>query len=193
MPRPPLPFLSAHDHGVGPWVVVAGYGVACALAVLAARRSGDDERRFWWAVAFGLLLLGINKQLDLQTDLTVFVRGRALAEGWYAQRRAVQADFIHALALATLGVLAGLAWLTRRARTGVRVALAGVALLGAFVLLRAASFHHVDSALVARFAGTRVHLLIELGGIMVVAGGALRALFRRTPGHAATKPFHPAM
>jgi hypothetical protein len=177
--QPSVPFLSAHDPGLGAWVVVAGYAVAFVLALFAARRARGGERSFWWLVALGLLLLGVNKQLDLQTDLTDFFRAQAHAQGWYGARRAVQANFITALALVTIAILAGLAWLTRRARAGVRMALAGVAVLGAFVLLRAASFHHVDRALAAQLGGTRLHLLVELGGIAVVAFGALLSLRRR--------------
>jgi hypothetical protein len=175
----PAPLLSAHDAGLGPWVVVAGYAAACGLAALAARRARGGARGFWWIVALGLLLLGINKQLDFQTDLTAFFRERAFAGGWYDQRRAVQADFIAGLGLATVAILVALAWLTRRAGIGVRIALIGVAVLGAFVMLRAISFHHVDAVLATRFAGTKLHLLVELGGIAVVGLGALIALRRR--------------
>ena len=48
----------------------------------------------WNALAVGLLLLGINKQLDLQTALTELGKILAARQGWYEHRQRVQIDFI---------------------------------------------------------------------------------------------------
>jgi len=44
--------------------------------------------------------------------------------------------------------------------------------LGAFVVLRAASFHHVDAMLNLNFSQIRINALLELGAIAVIVYGA---------------------
>lgn len=81
------------------WCVVAAYVIAavfCARAASCSRPEGGEEGRFsvlWWLLASGLLVLGINKQLNLQTLFIVLGRRAAFAGGWYGQRRLVQATF----------------------------------------------------------------------------------------------------
>jgi hypothetical protein len=43
-----------------------------------------------------------------------------------------------------------------------------------FVIIRAASFHHVDALLAARLGGMKWNWILELGGIAAVAAGAYR-------------------
>jgi hypothetical protein len=44
---------------------------------------------------------------------------------------------------------------------------------------RAATFHHVDIALGVRVGSTKLHILLELGGIAIVALGAFWARLKR--------------
>jgi hypothetical protein len=46
-----------------------------------------------------LFLLGVNKQLDLQTLLGDVGRSVSTAQGWYDKRRAVQAVFVLVFAI----------------------------------------------------------------------------------------------
>src|SRR5262249_48751115 len=109
--------------------------------------------------------------------------GRILArdEGWYEQRRRVQSVFIVLVALCgALG--AGVAlFLVRRASRGAWIAALGTALVTAFVLIRAASFHHVDRFIGTRWLGLKANWLLELGGIAIVLGGTIahQRAFRR--------------
>lgn len=161
------------------WITVAAYALACLLCWWCARRTVPGaERRFWWALAVVLLLLGINKQLDLQTWLTQFARDRALADGWYAHRQVMQVIFI--AWLATVGAVL-LRWLAARLgnlHRSTRLAAMGLLVLGVFVLMRAASFHHIDVLLSLNFSNVRVNAVLELSGIGVIiyaAGCYLRA------------------
>jgi hypothetical protein len=179
----PIPFFAPHDTGTAAWVIVAAYVVALLLAVRAARGGGTArERKFWWIAALVLLALGFNKQLDLQTDLTAIGRGMARQEGWYGDRRMVQLLMMAIGGCIARAVGAWLLRLTKCAHASVRLGLAGLLALGVFVTLRAASFHHVDVALGTRVGGTKLHILLELGGIVVVAAGALWAKAPRRPG-----------
>jgi hypothetical protein len=127
-----------------------------------------------------MAFLCLNKQLDLQSLLTDVGRVLAKQEGWYGQRRAVQRWFVVSVAAAGATTLAFLVW---RARTIFReriVLAAGLALLLTFVIIRAASFHHVDVLIQSRIIGLRINWILELGGIALVAWGAIQSCFSRT-------------
>ena len=176
------PFFSARDTGNLPWVIVGAYALAALLAVAAAFAAQTrPERRFWIVATIGLLLLGLNKQLDLQSYLSQFFREAAQRGGWYKQRRPVQVAFIAFDALIALAVGVYLMRLAVAAGTGVRIAMVGLVLLGADILLRAASFHHVDSLLGRIVNHIKVHNYVELSCILVVIVGAGLAVLLRRP------------
>ncbi len=124
------------------------------------------------------MALGVNKQLDLQSALTAFGRCVAKAQGWYESRRAVQAAIVAGLVLVATGAgLALLRWLAP-VRRQTRMAAAGLALIAAFVLVRAVGFHHVDALIGWRLGTARMNWVLELGGITLFAIGAAVALRR---------------
>jgi hypothetical protein len=172
------------DPSVVGWITVLAYFLAALLAgrtALASRRcaglsSAPQEARlvfrFWLAIAWLLVVLGVNKQLDLQTLLTQLLRDLAQAQGWYENRRPYQIGFI--LVIGAAGA-AGTTLLALRLRPVVRrvwVGVLGVGLLVSFVLIRAASFHHVD--LLLKRGTVHLNWLLELGSIAVLGLGALR-------------------
>lgn len=163
------------------WLTVANYAVATGLALMAARADLANSR-FWSWVAVLMVALGVNKQLDLQSLLTVVGRHLALAQHWYDQRREAQEIFIAVLAGLVALAMAGIAFHYRRRRPAVLTGIAGLALLGAFVIARAASFHHMDVLLNVRFLALRLNHLLENGGILIVAVSA--ALAARAPSRA---------
>jgi hypothetical protein len=165
------------------WFTVAAYALALhyawfAIAVtrmsareLSARGlpSGRQERtvaHFWLATFVVLLLLGINKQLDLQTLLTDVLRDWSLQEGWFRERRVWQARFIKTLLLSGLALALFALYLLRRVLFRIRLSLLGLTVLGSFVLVRAAYFHHVLRR------GGSVHWVLELCGIALVTRAA---------------------
>ena len=159
------------------WITVLAYaGVAVSCARLAWRRV--PPAWFWWALTLMLIFLTLNKQLDLQSWLTQWGRDMARRDGWYAQRHAVQRGFIWALLLVSVGaagVMLALLW--RHWQRVWLVALGGLS-LAVFVVVRAASFHHVDLFLMAELGGVRWNGLIELGSLGLMAGGCALAARR---------------
>ena len=128
---------------------------------------------FWRALAVAMLLLGVNKQLDLQSLIPILGRRVARMQGWYEDRHAVQTAFIASAAGAgVLGLSLFLA-LFRSAVARNPMAPVGVAFLIVFVLIRASSFHHVDLAL-GHSGGVPLNAALELGGIACVAASAIR-------------------
>jgi len=170
--------ILVHDRGSLAWIVVAAYAVGALLAFAAAGSSSGRERTFWIGTAFAMILLGINKQLDLQTDLTTIARAAALSEGWYGDRSDAQGAFILLIALvaAAFGFLLWI-WLRKTAAT-VKAAAAGLIVLFAFILVRAASFHHIDYWVTISIAGLRSGWWLELLGIAIIACAAGAYRFR---------------
>jgi hypothetical protein len=168
---------SIENADLADWITVATYLLAAILCGQAARRAAQlgavRERTFWLITAIALVLLGINELLDLQTWLTVAARSHARAHDWYEHRRAVQYVFITALAGAAGLAGAAMLWCTRRTHFAVRLAQLGLTFIVAFVLLRAASFHHVDLILGRGPAGVTTGSMQEIAGIFIVAAAAL--------------------
>ena len=170
--------LSAHDPSMLAWFVTGAYFVGAALTAVAAHHAADrTERHFWIGCAVLLVLLGFNKQLDLQGYITTVGRFLARSEGWYEQRRLVQAAFVTALALIAATSIACLAVRLRRSGPPVKIAALGIVLLFTFVLWRAASFHHMDIWVTRNIAGMRSGWWLELAGIIVIGLSAI-ASFR---------------
>lgn len=158
------------------WLTVAAYLFAAGLCARAAQHVGiarpDRERLFWQALTVVMILLGVNELLDLQALLTVLGRDYAKAHGWYGHHRRVQYVFV--LALAAAAIVTGLVavWLTRRLAWSVRIALVGLIFIGTFVLLRAASFHHLDDLMSGGPPAFNFGSWQEVFGIAIVAAAA---------------------
>jgi hypothetical protein len=180
------------------WVTVLAYFLVAALALRAflLHRGAANEPprvswppvhdeallvRFWGLVTLTMVVLGINKQLDLQSWIAQLGRDLAHDQGWYERRRIVQGLFI--LAVGALGGLAtaALAFSMRRVLHRVRAAVIGLGALITFVIIRATSLHHID-ALLGR-GRIRLNWVLELGGIGLIALSALRQS-SSTPSHA---------
>lgn len=163
------------DPSVMGWVTVLAY-VAAMAAALRASRLAPRDRRFWLFLAVVLLLLGVNKQLDLQSALTAGGRCIARLQGWYAERRQVQFLFILGIGVLCIAVLLGAAVRMRGALRRIGVALLGFGLLLGFVAVRAVGFHHFDALLHTDVLGAQMNWVLELGGISLILLNALAVL-----------------
>jgi hypothetical protein len=158
------------------WITMAAYGVAAALAArnaLAARR-GAAPVGFWLTLAVVMLLLGINKQLDLQTWFGQTGRDMALSQGWYERRRTVQAAFIVLLGVGAM-TLVGAArryWAARW--LDYRWVFLGVVVLAVFIVIRAASFHHIDEFIHFDLGKTTLGRALEIVGVIVVGAACMQ-------------------
>jgi hypothetical protein len=167
------------NHPMG-WLTVATY-LAAALAAIYAARSMPGveprtwrERVFWWIAAGIMLVLAVNKQLDLQSLLTMIARCHAQLSGWYEVRRIVQEAFIYLIAVGGMVALGLMAVLLRGILGRIWPALLGLGFVCVFVVIRAASFHQVDVLLGSYAVGLKLNWLLELPGPILVALVALR-------------------
>jgi hypothetical protein len=171
------------------WTITVAYFVVAGLCFWAGRRERElslgRARRwhapvFWFALCGLLVALGFNKQLDLQSDLTEVGRSVARSEGWYENRRIVQAMFVFLFACGAIAAVAAAAWFMRDLWRRYRLAFIGIIYLCAFVIIRAASFHHIDTLLYhLPGAGYWVNTFLELGGNAILGYAAYQAASAR--------------
>ncbi len=177
------------DPTVFGWATVALYVWAAGACFLRARAAfaatppepGDPARGrtarlgpFWLSLCVLLILMAINKELDLQSLLTTAGRCLAFEQGWYDARRGVQAAFILALAAAAGLGGAAVLWLMRHSLRRLWLVLTGLGLLVLFVLMRASSFHHMDVFIDTTLMGLRMNWIIEMGALGLIIAGAGR-------------------
>jgi hypothetical protein len=163
------------DPSVMGWFTVAAYVACAALAFWAARpQSANDHRPvvFWGAVGILMVLLAINKQLDLQSMLTEVGRQIARHQGWMEQRRSVQAGFIVGFSLLAAAGFLGFALFMRQWFRRFMLAFIGLFVLLSSIIIRAVSFHHVDQFLDVRILHLRMNWILELSGIFTVLAAA---------------------
>jgi hypothetical protein len=172
------------------WLTVVAYAAATyfSFRALQASRMGAEKlqaiapdeaqnqrnlAKLWLLVTLIMLLLGINKQLDLQTLFTEILRDMAHAQGWWEERRKYQVVFILFILLVGASGTALLAYVLRKVLRRVLGAVVGLGVIASFVVIRAASFHHIDILL--RSGPVRLNWILELGGIGMVAVSAYRS------------------
>lgn len=169
------------DPNLTGWLTVLAY-LACFVLAAQVWRSlrGRQGRAFWGLITALTLFLAVNKQLDLQSALTAAGRCMALAQGWYGDRRAVQVVFIMGLLIAAvIGLLIGL-WTLRGQLRQNGLALIGLTIVAAFVMIRAVGFHHFDRLIGVHQLGVSMNYLFENSGLLLIAINAL-AILRRGP------------
>jgi hypothetical protein len=168
-------------------VTVVLYFVAAVVCFRVGRNRrwalSRSEMFLFRLLTLGLVALGVNKQLDLQTALTELGRILAVDEGWYAERHHVQKAFIIAVALTAAALAAGALVMMRRTPLATHLSIVGALGLVAFVVIRASSFHHVDVLIRSSWFGVKANWAIEMGCLLIVIAGAswrARLLRRRT-------------
>lgn len=162
------------------WLIVAAYVTAALLSAWCAWRGAANQQKkqqaFWLILAILLVLLAVNKQLDLQTWLTSIARSISRERGWYQQRRFFQMCVV--VVIAAVGgcfiMLAG--WLMRDCGRH-RLAFIGLVLLLVFIVVRSASLHPLDDVLSLEYAGIKLRHALELGAIGCIATSAFSCLF----------------
>ncbi len=123
-----------------------------------------------------MLVLGINKQLDLQLLLWLAVRSWLRSAGWQEHRQVIQIGSMVAMTcLAGVG-LAFFTWLSHGAYRHRKLAIAGVVLTSLFVFIRAVSLHGVDAMLGWNWSGLTLSTVLENAGILLVIIGSIQSM-----------------
>lgn len=168
------------DPTVFGWLTVLAYILAIYFCAKKAKsfEQLDHDSGFWYGLTLFLILLGINKQLDLQTWFTQTIKDNALAHGWYVHRRPVQIIFLMMLGLGFFIVLISLQLFLTNSWRRYRLAWLGITLLCTFILMRASSFHHFDVFIDHKILGLTVNEMLENGAILLIILGTF---FNKAP------------
>jgi len=129
---------------VGWFAVFAYFSTAILCAFVAARSAlrGTAKGRAWWILALVLVVLGVNKQWDLQGFVLEWSRSFASKHGVYEKRRIVQMAYLLLLAIIAMTAILLWIWMNRHDWREHGYMMASSIFLVTFVLVRAASFHY---------------------------------------------------
>jgi hypothetical protein len=169
--------LGFNDSTLLAWITTAGYLLAAALSLRAMRigkQKGTSFARFWLILATVLLLLGLNKQLDLQTLLQRTGSRIALESGWYEQRNLVRYGFV---AVVAMGFLASGIWLFAKKRISLPrnpLLWMSIALILVFVFIRTSALDGVFRAIGLRLDPDGPAHLLEFVGVVCLNGALIR-------------------
>jgi hypothetical protein len=158
------------------WVIVIAY-LAGAVLCLCAMRFDTAVPTVWFAAAFVLLLLALDRKLDFLA--WVIARGRQIARsgGWYwSRRRVIQIAGTLVMGMTGSGLIAAIIWGMHGMAWRYRVACSATVYLFCLILLRAISLHEVDRLLYRKrrfLLGLPLNLVIEPVGIAVLASAAI--------------------
>jgi len=159
------------------YLTVAAYfgaAILCARAALRAQGAKVDcskDSSVWLGMLCLFLILGINKQLDLQSLLTTLARTHSRAHDWYDGRQWYRTAFVIIIGSSAVLILSSLLWYLRLRSRAVRLPILGLAFSSGYVVLRAASFHHI-ARVDFYIPGMRWNWLIEVTGIAIVTTAA---------------------
>lgn len=168
------------------WLITAAYLITSVLCGICAWHTDrispinryGHHRLFWSGLAVIMLIMGMNKQLDLQCLFIAVVKKMALAQGWYSQRGIFQICFVAFVAVFGLILLIWLGWKLKRLWRQYGLALFGILLLITFVAIRAAPVHHVARNPSWRSVMGPINSALELTGIGLVGISALMGIIR---------------
>jgi hypothetical protein len=165
------------DEGILPWVVTLSYLMAGGICLA---RPGTSEAPYWKGFGAFMILMGLNKQLDLQTLWRCVFRDELAKIVIPADRRNLERLFIFVLSAVALTLFGLLEVRLRNMSTALRVAGVGVAIIVVFALFRGAIFDHIIKLSASGVSGDPQWL--ELLGAILAGGAAASSLFFR--------PFH---
>jgi len=161
-------------HGV----IAAAYLGAAWLCLLNGHitRISHEQHTLWYAAAAALCLLAVNTVLHADVFVTQVLRELAKSEGWYGERRLLQALTMVAMMLVLLLSVNSLHARFAADDAPSEPALIGMAALLLLLALRTVSAHVTDAALNFRMVGASVGRLVEFAALALVIHGTLRSL-----------------
>lgn len=164
------------DPNITGWVTVAAYIVIALICLKAAFSKSTDKsvKIFWLLLCTFLIILGINKQFDLQTVFTLFSKNIAKKQDWYESRYIVQIAFIILIGSVGSKTVTYLLKNFQDTCSSVKIALSVSAILFCFILIKASSFHYLDLLINIKLIGMKINTLFELGALAIIGISSLK-------------------
>jgi hypothetical protein len=162
------------------WFTVGSYfgcAIFGAIIVLINRKADKEFLFFWSMISLLMILLGINKQLDLQSLFTEVGRQIARAENWMDRRQVVQFWFIVAFGTTSMVAFLLFVMIKRDLFRRFMLAFMGLFFLLSFIIIRASSFHHFEEMLGFELFELKMNWLLELTGIYLIFVAEFKEIF----------------
>jgi len=170
------------------WLITVAYLITSFFCGIYAQRVDINSsvkqiryhRVFWWGLAVVMLMMGINKQLDLQCLFIAIIKKMAMRQEWYARREIFLIWFITGFTISGLILLIWLGWKLKRLWRQYGLALFGILLLITFVSVRVAPVHYLTRLPGWRLILGLINSVLELTGIGLIGIAALLGIIRDT-------------
>ena len=168
------------------WLITAAYfitSVSCGICawrtdrISPINRSGY-HRVFWWSLFAIMLIMGMNKQLDLQCLLIVVIKQIAQNQNWYSKRHILQVWFAAGITIFSMVLLIWLGWKLKRQWRQYGLAIIGIVLLIAFVIITIAPVHCMNQFLGLQPGDRLIKSIFEISGIVLIGISALMGIIR---------------
>ncbi len=155
------------------WFTVLVYLAAafCAIRQYRAHKKLGLDARFWLVLVWLLVILGINKQLDIQGWFIDAMKQDAIKDGWYQYRTYFQVVFVIAMGLGLVIFLLALRLYLINSWQRYKITWIGLILLFSFIVIRGASFSHVDILINQAVIGIELNVVLELSALLLVILG----------------------
>jgi hypothetical protein len=155
------------DRSTLGWITVVVYFQAAVCTGVAARKAGPGWR-YWIAMTPILVFLGVFKLFDLPGLFTDAFRSGFMQSQQGEFHGTIQRNISAAMLLAGVAGIAVIFYFSRRLLWKIRIAMAGVIYLIAFMVIRAISLHMIDHVLEIQVLGVKMNHVLELGGLALV-------------------------
>jgi len=180
--------LEVGDPTLGAWLITFGYFAASLLCLRTSFIQKEIEmvigkpvsivrlnsRSFWLACGFFSLLLGLNKQLDLQTLLIELLQNKSELDKAVTTNRIGSTSFI-ALITASIGYTYLIFRVAiEKTRIMIRLGLVSLTLLFIYVIYRAATIHQFQGAIQSESIVDKTILLAEPIGVLLLIFAACK-------------------
>ena len=159
-------------------LIMALFGVASLLCGRTAGRTHGRARVFWIGASLCALVLVFNAHLDLHALPASLGRCAAKAQGWYDQRKSVQAIYLAVVAGSALLIISAAIWIFRRQLMANLLVTAGLVVTIGALAGKGSGFHQIDWLYQFRVGPLKVTDLPEIVGACLVILGAVFALKR---------------
>lgn len=164
------------DYTLAGWGITLSYAVCVFFFIYCLKGVANhdaSERLFWRVLFMVVLLLCINKQLDLQMLITDIARTAAKELQVYEFRKPIQIKVISFFASMAIGLFCLVGMLVRQAHKGLLLALAGISVITGYLFLRLMSYHSVDAMLGRKLFIFSLFDVIEFLGILLIGAGVV--------------------
>lgn len=160
-----------HDDDKVSWFITTLYFMTLIIffrVFLLARHYAVDSS-FWLILTIFILVMGLNKQFDIQTDIKNYIRDIAIYEGWYESRAYIKKLLILSITLIGMLTFVKAKFILKRYWIRYKWICLCFGLLIFYILMRLISLHAMDITLRYQiYEIIKVQQIIEISIIMLL-------------------------